>query len=287
MGMVQSFGLILKREMKTTTYIHIGYHKTGSTFLQKRIFPKLPVNLITAPDINYISDSETFDPDLFTAEVKKRPHSAKFAKTVISQEGFSGSSDGNPARDPFRIGERLKQAFPEGKIIIVTRDPEDYILSLYAFRVAVRGLETRTLERYLKAKGSQLSKKLDYSKLIDHYKTLFGEDSVLVLTYEELKTSPHQFTAKLADFIGEKFNETISFSPENRGIRSIALLKFHRTLNIFAGVTIYMIRNFKLAAPGYSWPIKLYFFFKRYILNPILKICFGMFQMKQLGNKIQ
>jgi len=266
------------------TYIHIGYHKTGSTFLQKRIFPRLPVNLITAPDIRYISDSQEFSSDTFIAELEKKQKSAKFAKTLISQEGFSGSSDGNPVRDPFRIAERLKKSFPNAKIIIVTRDPEDYILSLYAFRVAVRGLETRTLKRYLQAKGNQLRIKLDYQKLIDHYKKLFGDNAVLVLTYEELKKSPKEFVAKTADFIGEQIDGKYTVFPENRGIRSEMLLKFHRTLNIFAGVTIFMIRHFKLAGSGYSWPIKLYFFSKRYILNPILKLCFGMFRMKQIGD---
>ena len=256
------------------TYIHIGYHKTGSTFLQKRIFPRLPVNLITAPDIKYISDSEEFDKNLFISKLKKREKGTECAKTVISQEGFSGSSDGNPARDPFRIADRLKETIPNAKIIIVTRDPEDYMHSLYAFRVAVRGLETRTYERYIQAKKEQLRRKLNYPVLINHYRELFGKDAVLVLEYEELKEGPHKFIEKLTDFIGEKIDERYTVKPENEGIYSEKLLKFHRTINVFAGTAVFLLRHYRLAGPGYSWPLKLSFFTKRYILNPVLKRIF-------------
>jgi hypothetical protein len=252
---------------ETKIYIHIGLHKTGSTFLQKRLFPALPVNLITGVDIKYISDSEQFVPEVFLELIEKRKKSAEFADTVISQEGFSGSSDGNPARDPFRIAERLKAVFDDAKIIIVTRKPDDYIRSLYAFRVTARGLETRTFDEYMNDKKEQLKRKLDTAPLIEKYRRLFGKNAVLALEYETLKDSPEKFTTEILDFMNTQPVREIVYIVENKGIKSEKIIEFHRKMNSLALPVIRFLKKLKLAKKGHSWPEKLYFAIKKYLVN--------------------
>ena len=114
-------------------FIHIGYHKTGTTYLQKHIFPTLNVNQILTPDVSYIAESKEYDPQKFLNIIGLSTSSNaqnRYSKTIISQEVLSGRGDGNPKWDKYLIAKRLKQTFPNAKILIVIRNQFDYILSL-------------------------------------------------------------------------------------------------------------------------------------------------------------
>lgn len=126
-------------------FLHVGLHKTGSTFLQRRIFPQLQANLNIQQDMSYLATSDNFNPDVFHKIIQAGFETTDHQATIISQEALSGRSDGNPMWDPYLIAERLKRSFPDGRVILIFRDQRDYILSLYAFRVVRRGFERRTL----------------------------------------------------------------------------------------------------------------------------------------------
>ena len=68
---------------------------------------------------------------------------------MATQEWLSGSAEGNPIWPWKRAAKKLKEAFPEAHVLIVLREQLDYILSIYAFRVLIRGLEHRDLNQYL------------------------------------------------------------------------------------------------------------------------------------------
>lgn len=175
-------------------FIHIGYHKTGTTFLQKRIFPELPVNLISQPDVTYLALCDNYDSWHFKKVLSQKCTWKGYNKTIISQETLSGRGDGNPIWDKFSIADRLYETFPDAKILIVVRNQLDFILSLYTYRVIDRGLERQNLSNYLEEKfEKRLKEKLKYHKLIEYYCTLFGREKVLVLAYEQLVEDSKSF----------------------------------------------------------------------------------------------
>ena len=90
----------LKDELK---YIHVGIHRTGSTFLQNIIFPKL-------------SNS----------------------KSIFSNEAISGSFF-SPGYEDAR---ELKSLCPDVKIIIVLRNQHSLINSFYSLYLKVGGTKT-------------------------------------------------------------------------------------------------------------------------------------------------
>ncbi|MEM7031271.1 MAG: sulfotransferase domain-containing protein [Chloroflexota bacterium] len=256
----------------TEIFIHIGYHKTGTTFLQHTFFPNLAMNQILFPNVTYLAESQNYEPQQFVNLLVEQAKSTHHPKTIISQETLSGRGDGDSMWDAHLIGERLHTTFPNAKILMVVRNQPDYILSLYTFRVIIRGLERRSLTDYLDAKFERgLRQKLQYHYLVSHYRQLFGEKQVLVLPYELFVEAPKQFINRLLHF----FDLQTTFEPENRrvniGSRNKHILNAHRLINYPFGQSIDFLQQYSLLSQQhYRRVTQAYFYIKRKAIQPIL-----------------
>src|SRR5678815_570431 len=107
--------------------IHIGYHRTGSTFLQELVFPVLAVNQAIKPDLYHLFDDE-FDPRALADRIAAScPPLDALRPTVISHEMLSGSPEGGSVERRFRTARRLHQTYPGAKILVVVRNQIDYV----------------------------------------------------------------------------------------------------------------------------------------------------------------
>ena len=120
-------------------FIHIGLTKTGSSFLQDKIFHKnSKVNYLGKWKNNYpnwLIEFSYFDQIAFennferlSAEIRSKLSNKK--PNLISSESFS------------RVGgvfmgqsQRIKKIFPDAKIIIVLRHPISHLKSFYKYSV--------------------------------------------------------------------------------------------------------------------------------------------------------
>ena len=222
--------------------IHIGWHKCASTYLQQRVFPLLGANYqplgafpagIPAPEgaaslIDFLESSDEFDTGLFK-ELLGVPHDDRLL--VISSEEISGHSLGYEVIDPFVTARNLARTFPKARIVAVIRHQLDYILSLYCYRVCVRGHEYRSLERFLAEDGeSGLFAHIEYDRLIAEYVSLFGRENVLVLPIELLRRDSSEFFRSLAGFIGEKLPAPRA-RRSNESTRLVAVVAIWRPFN--------------------------------------------------------
>jgi hypothetical protein len=121
----------------TNLLIHIGYPKTGSTWLQRSVFrnPKRGFFLssrhkvrkfLIAPhafDFEVQSCCQQFLPDLQQAEEKG-------LTPVLSQELLAGNAH-TGGYDSGTNANRLAQVFPEAKILVVIREQKRMIISTY------------------------------------------------------------------------------------------------------------------------------------------------------------
>jgi hypothetical protein len=196
-------------------FIHIGYHKTATTWLQQVVFPKhSQINYLNAYDdlftltqqISLLSEHD-FNLEARSFSTIYDKHSVKNDGSInlISWEGFVG--------DPFcRIStgyqnaNRLNMLFPKAKILIVIRNQLEIIKSLYRQYIQEGG--TASLEKFYNPSHMtriRFSKEyLFYDKLISHYIDLFGNDSVCVLLYEDIKNDSDNFINGITRFLGVK-----------------------------------------------------------------------------------
>jgi len=199
--------------MSFKTLIHIGYHKTASSFLQKEVFSntKLPFNLIGRNLIvQEIVKKNLF---FFNADKTRCSLNKNFQQNkvnVLSLENLVGNphSGGYSGYDNFL---KLKLLYPDAKIFICIREQNSMILSTY--KQYIKSFGTLSLKRYLRQteKGSNVLPAFDlkhfcYDGLINAYSEAFGEDNVLVLPYELLNKNPGQFLEQLFGFAGLSAN---------------------------------------------------------------------------------
>lgn len=225
--------------------IHIGMHKSGSTFLQKKLFPSMDVvfqpltpktcDTSALPrrmvwPVELLQSASPIEP--VVARRMMRIDSETDKSLVVSHEGLSGHPHGYCLVDPYAVLRNLKSVFPSAKVLIVIRRQADYLASLYSFRVAVRGLEHRSFSAFLKEElRAGLAAALRYDELISAYAKAFGSENVLVLPLEMLVDEPKEFVGRIEEFMGVRAGDVKGMSRSNESTRILAIINFWRGMN--------------------------------------------------------
>lgn len=209
-------------------YIHIGMHKTGTTFLQNQVFKNLN-------EIHYINGG-------LLNEIC-RPSNRSEQSKLISWEGLSGRPYiGQPTkenkslkkkiyRDSFYASvNNLKRLFPNCEIIIFIRKHEEYIVSWYRHFIKRGGV--LTFKEFYGEKGVLHPSDILYKKKIQVLKENFKV--VHIFDYSDLKNKPDETIMKLLSIIDEKdFNDKISSKKVNVSIKGWRLNFVRRYNSIF------------------------------------------------------
>jgi hypothetical protein len=196
--------------------IHIGFHKTGSTWLQEELFndPGLGFSSETGEARQQIimrigvPDPLSYD----AAEVASHYLPAVTAARelgltlALSHEQLSGhpSSGG---RDRLMIAQRLRATFPDARILIIFREQRALIQSMYSQHITAGGVES--LRHFLSKPEPWCGRRptfafehYEFDKLIGFYRDLFGSDRVLALPLELLGCQPAEFASRISTFCG-------------------------------------------------------------------------------------
>ncbi len=242
--------------MALETLIHIGYHKTASTWLQTHILDNPETLLKRFFSKKDIRDFIVLPHSLDFNSKAVRTHHLKLMKQAIETENLSEDTisvisserlSGHPhsgGYDSKEIADRLKACFPDGKVLIVIREQKSAISSCYLQYVKYGG--TCSIKDYIKPPKRGLPviplfkfEHFDYVKLIQYYRTLFGEDKVLVIPYELFKDDPQKFYTHIVEFSGAKRLKEIPFGNVTNKRLSYLMSKFARQANkLFVKTTL-------------------------------------------------
>lgn len=193
--------------------LHIGYHKTGTTWLQKRVFPD------ESAGFSYVGDPRAvlrnffppnpfdFDPAVARRRFRGRVDAAEARGLVpvISHERISGSPYAG-GHDSRTTADRLGVVFPKARVLVTVREQADMILSVYKQYVQWGG--AASLPKFLSPPPGVNRLPVfrhafyEYHHLIGYYRDLFGDENVLVLPYELLRSRPGEFLESIDDFLG-------------------------------------------------------------------------------------
>lgn len=198
--------------MNHPVLLHIGYHKTGTTWLQQFLFghpdsgfewigrPWEARKQIVAPH------ALAYDPvatrTLYEPTIARAAAAGKVP--VFTDERFSGNPHSG-GYDSKEIAARLAATFPDGRVLIVVRRQQDMLYSTYDQYVNAGG--ACSLRDYLDRRTRYSMpmfrlEHLQYHRLIDLYQRTFGRDRVLVLTYEQFKDDGRCFARRITEFAG-------------------------------------------------------------------------------------
>ena len=234
-------------------FIHIGLHRTGSTFLQKKIFSEVgDVKILQFNNQkvlrNEFDDLILIPPPFFDdGPVFQRIRSGFLENEFrgLSAEGLSGMNQGYFSGSQLAfICERLHKLFEPRKILIIVRSHRSYLISNYI--ADIRHGSTLEFPSWIARRAE--NRELGFCKfapLVKLYMDAFGVSKVKVIPFETMITEDaiQQFLKEFDYSL--KGSERLWSTPENRSHANVVglnilLNKFMKTkLNSGSTVGLY------------------------------------------------
>lgn len=251
------------------TVLHLGLHKTGTTFLQRNIFPNLRnYKLITRPytQHNYAFNKMQYaDDSLFSyKEIKEEIREFSNNNLIISDESFSGKPIMFSHINRSQIAKRLSTLFPDAIAILFIRNQSDILFSLYNQYVKMGGVHTineflwtpsrnysysnyiheTLMDKYtfpmntLFYNTNEWNVNIDiynYYELITMYRTYFKRMEIFL--YEDLLNNSSHVKARLENIFEEQLDDALFVNNEkvNKSIRNTSLVRLVNNFNCLLG----------------------------------------------------
>ena len=257
---------------------HIGYHKTGTSWLQKIYFPKHPnIHLISNsqkpwddPFLSYLigSPDRKFDYRHCRNLLRKQISNCACEENdvyLISSERLSGHPFSG-GYDNFRIAERLRMCVEDAKILCVIRNQIDMIRSVY--KQLISEGYTGDITSFLHTKSWDTASFdlsfYEYDLLIKKYQNLFGTKNVYTVCYEKMVYDIGRFLSDICQFINIpnfQISDELLKKMINKKSGLSKVLKFTRFLNYFTKtelnpfplIPLFTINNYKLRSRIIYW----------------------------------
>lgn len=192
--------------------IHIGYHKTATTWMQTRLFHtqhgyrqllshREVHDLITAPH------SLVFDPTQAQAVIRARMSDLKPDEVpIISSEILTGLPF-RGGRESVDFARRLKLIAPDARILASIRAQLKILPSVYMQYLLRSG--TMTPRQFFTEPADIGYNRFsplhyEYDRLLGYYQQLFGAENVFILQQERLRNGAEAAAADLATFCDNK-----------------------------------------------------------------------------------
>ncbi len=224
--------------------VHIGYHKTGTSWLQKLLFPRRDLGLCAPLTSDGVRNRLVrphpleFSAEETLSELKPMLEDplAEGLVPVLSAERLSGNPHSG-GYDSTIIADRLHTLFPDAGILIVVREQVDMIQSNYFQYVKEGGICSLRdwMEPTMMGEGRIPLFRLDHFKydlLADYYVKLFGKERVLVLPFELFVADGVDFVARILAFMERTVDQ-----------EAIAELPFKRRVNTAISPLHLMVRR--------------------------------------------
>ena len=206
--------------------LHVGYHKTGTTWLQKRFF---------IPEFGYLGifDHEEISRLVVDAHASELDAGGLAATArerigVLDPDTVPVISSETLCGNPFHGGiggaanaRVLAEAFPDARVLITIREQIRMLTSVYMQYLLQGG--TRQPAAFFSERGEPgyprfRSEHFRYDWLVGHYRELFGAENVLVLTQEQMARDLAGFLERLAAFAEASRRDGFPASTTRSGV---------------------------------------------------------------------
>ena len=224
--------------------LHIGLHKTGTTFLQKNFLKNLnhedieynPPEIMTLLELIFVN-SKNIKSNILKVkkiiELKKKKK--KLKRIFLSSERISQLFCTNNYEKNLSI---IKDIFPKAKIIIFFRYQPDWLLSCY--KQSIHSGDCQSIENFLNYKNNKFKKakgiynsngflhtniyKVDYTTLIEIYTKQYGKKNVYIFFFENFKKNKKKIVSEICKILKVSSINFVNDYKINRGFSSLACI---------------------------------------------------------------
>ena len=236
--------------------LHIGLHKTGTTFLQKNFLKNLnheyieynPPEIMSLLEIIFVNSKNIKNNMLKVKKIVELKNKNKKLKRIfLSSERISQLFCTNNYEKNLTI---IKDIFPKAKIIIFLRYQPDWLLSCY--KQSIHSGDCQSIENFLNYKNNKFKKaegiynsngflhtnihKVDYAVLIEKYLKQYGKKNVYIFFFENFKKNKKKIVSEICKILKVNNINFVNDYKINRGFSSLACIlsiKRYNFLKIF------------------------------------------------------
>jgi hypothetical protein len=209
---------------ESDVFLHIGLHKTATTFLQEEVFPRLSSDRFHYAGKNrdefrdvLVRDPVCFDPEVTLGRL--RPFMRDGLPNLLSSESLTGDPlNGTIHRS--NLLANLRACFPGARVILFLRRQDTWAKSLYVTSIK-KGLHVSIDELYegvldpdkerLNVYPNPNRDLFLFSPLVADLFDKFGRDNCLVLPYEAFSADATGTVAVVCEFLGVPAPEFTNF----------------------------------------------------------------------------
>lgn len=204
------------------TVVHIGFHKTGTTTLQQRVFPELEGGAVLRGGhdgdrmrfrdlIRELAASD--DPSYSGDELRSSIESARgdAGVLIVTHEDISASPDTR------RTADRLHDLVPDARILVCVREQRSALAARYGQYVKDGG--SLSFSKYL---GKLPHAWLRYDLVIEEFRSRFGADRVKVMAFEQMVRDQTAYLDELQLFVTGRDEVTQQFGAMPRVNQTLA-----------------------------------------------------------------
>jgi hypothetical protein len=243
--------------------VHIGYHKTATTWFQREVYPRAVSHRWIPRDVvrKALLDPVGLNFDVDEAR-RQLSDSNDQRPAVICEENLSGyiHNGGLHGLMAPEVARRIKLLYPDARIVILIRAQPAMIAATYI--QYVRGGGTFGPRRYLLPGRYLLGaprhayksprfefEHFEYDRLIAFYDELFGRENVIVLPHEELRRDEHTFLSRMKAELGLQLDPAFAgHESVNRSFGRFTILA-GRFLGLFTARSV-VDKTYLLNIPG-------------------------------------
>jgi hypothetical protein len=252
----------------TRPIVHLGYHKTATTWFQKSVYPRvrnfayLPRERANAAFLD--ASAFHFDP----AACRDQLALPSGVPPILCEEALSGSllGGGFMGFQSAAAAQRIRAVLPDARIVVFVRSQPEIISAAYLQYLRNGGTHAphRFLfpEDYGRAHAPLPRREarfsfdhFEYDGLIAHYAELFGREQVHVYVYEELRRDPRAFLQRMAESLGMELDAGAVPMEKRNPSYGLAVSRLARLLNRFTAHAMLDKRPW-LHVPGWYEPRK-------------------------------
>ena len=219
--------------MNNTVFLHVGYPKTATTFLQQEYFPAIDqlyyipqVELWKSGFLTILFDSYLIDrQSVYNSILKNWKSKAGSKPLFISYEGFIGNLFSG-AQNIELISKRLKATGFDFKVLLTIRKQDAVINSLYNQYIHQGGsINFDNFIRLTPKEPLHFSLELfNYYRMYEVLTLFYGQDNIHIIPYEALKKGV------FLDYLSQYFETELSLGKSNFNNQNVSVNGFRFTL---------------------------------------------------------
>ncbi len=237
--------LVEDETMMRRPIVHIGYHKTATTWFQRQFYPRVR-NGRYIPQLDVIRAFKAYDMWSPDNAALRRALGGDDPTTpqIISDESLCGSFQEAIMRGTagWAKAHVIATVMPDADIVIFVRSQPEMLVATYieyvraggiALPATVFGLDGPTADPSFRSETipSPNLAHFEYDRLIARYDELFGTERVHVFLYEDFRCDPDAFLRQFAKRLSFDIDlDGLAMARENTGYRH-RVVKLARAVN--------------------------------------------------------